>query len=65
MDLEVLLYTTVLALVNVLGVFTSEIGFRTPKIQRLDVVALVNVFGVFTSEIGFRTPKTGRTLSSP
>ena len=40
MDLEVLLYTTVLALVNVLGVFTSEIGFRTPKIQRSDVLAL-------------------------
>ena len=27
-----------LALVDVLGVFTSEIGFRTPKIQRSDVL---------------------------
>ena len=29
---------TALALVDVLGVFTSEIGFRTPKIRRSDVL---------------------------
>ena len=29
---------TVLALVDVLGVFTSEISFRTPKFQRSDVL---------------------------
>ena len=31
-------FLTALALVDVLGVFTSEIGFRTPKIQRSDVL---------------------------
>ena len=61
MDLEVLLYTTVLVLVNILGAFTSEIGFRTPKNQRSEVLALVNVLGIFTSEIGFRTPKMQRS----
>ena len=29
---------TALALVDVSGVFTSEIGFRTPKIRRSDVL---------------------------
>ena len=38
-DLHVkILLLTALALVDVLGVFTSEIGFRTSKIQRSDVL---------------------------
>ena len=36
--LQGVLGSTVLALVDVLGVFTSEIGFSTPKIRRSDVL---------------------------
>ena len=32
------MFDPALALVDVLGVFTSEIGFRTPKIRRSDVL---------------------------
>ena len=40
-DIPIALKTrTALALVDVLGIFTSEIDFRTPKIQSSDVLWL-------------------------
>ena len=61
MDLEVLLYTTVLALVNILGLFYIRNWLSYTENQRSEVLALVNVLGIFTSEIGFHTPKIQRS----